>query len=81
MILTPDFAHHDWRPLADAALCDGTVELAWPDGLAHVCHPLWFYEQTVGIEPLTREGSVEPGELPDPSSLAAVDVTTTARSS
>ncbi len=75
VILTPDFAHHEWRPLADAALCDGTVHLTWPDGLVHMCHPLWLFEQTVGIEPLTREGSIEPGELPDPSSLAGVDLT------
>ena len=75
VILTPDFAHHDWRPLDRAVLADGVVRLVWPDGTTHTCHPLWLYEQTVGIEPVTREGSVEPGMLPTPSSLVAVDVT------
>jgi gamma-butyrobetaine dioxygenase len=48
--------------------------LSWPDGLHFVCHPLWLYEQTVGIEPSTREGTVEPGELPDASALIGVEV-------
>ncbi len=52
----------------------GTVRLVWPDGLTHACHPLWLYEQTVGIEPLTREGSIEPGELPPSSALTSVGV-------
>jgi len=76
VILTPDFAHHDWSPLDAAALLDGAVELRWPDGLEYICHPLWLYEQTVGLEPLTREGSVEPGQLPAPSWLVSVEITT-----
>ena len=44
MILTPDFAHHGWRPLHAATLVDGAVELEWPDGLAWRCHPLWLYD-------------------------------------
>ncbi len=75
MILTPDFAHHEWRPLGAAASAAGAVELSWHDGLHFVCHPLWLYEQTVGLEPSTREGTVEPGELPDASALIAVEVT------
>jgi len=74
VILTPDFAHHDWRPLHAVVLLDGVVELTWPDGLTHTCHPVWLYEQTVGLEPLTREGSVEPGELPGVSALAQVAI-------
>ena len=74
--LTPDFAHHDWRPLERVVLAEGAVHLVWPDGFTHTCHPLWLYEQTVGIEPLTREGSVEPGALPKSSSLVTVDVAT-----
>jgi gamma-butyrobetaine dioxygenase len=74
VILTPDFAHHDWRPLADAALSDCEVRVVWPDGMTHTCHPLWLFEQTVGVEPLTREGSVDPGELPSSSALVAADV-------
>jgi uncharacterized protein (DUF849 family) len=76
VILTPDFAHHDWRPLADAALSDCEVRVVWPDGMTHTCHPLWLFEQTVGVEPLTREGSVDPGELPSSSALVAADVAT-----
>lgn len=55
-------------------LCGGIVSVAWPDGITFECHPLWLYEQTIGLEPVTREGTVEPGRLPDPSALSAVAV-------
>ncbi len=75
MILTPDFAHHEWRSLRTVARDNGAVVLEWPDGLTWRCHPLWLYEQTVGIEPASREGTVEPGELPDPSALVGAQIT------
>ena len=74
MILTPDFAEHAWRPLDRASLEGGVVRITWPDGSEFDCHPLWLYEQTVGIEPLTREGTIEPGLLPDTTFLIHVAV-------
>ncbi len=74
VILTPDFAQYDWRPLGSVARRDDSVELRWPDGLTFTCHPLWLYEQTAGIEPLTREGSVEPGDLPHTPEVVVADV-------
>lgn len=74
MILTPDFAGHDWQPLVRATLDDDVVHVAWGDGVEFDCHPLWLYEQTVGIEPRTREGTIEPGRLPDPRVLVAASV-------
>lgn len=71
VILTPDFAQHEWRPIERAALTGGIVEVRWHDGATLQCHPLWLYEQSVGLEPLTREGTVEPGRLPDPAALIA----------
>ncbi|WP_051063471.1 TauD/TfdA family dioxygenase [Ilumatobacter nonamiensis] len=75
MILTPDFADHGWHPLVRAELTEGIVRIAWSDGLEFDCHPLWLYEQTVGIEPRTREGTIEPGRLPDPEDLLGAGVT------
>ncbi|MGA9276682.1 TauD/TfdA family dioxygenase [Ilumatobacter sp.] len=74
MILTPDFADHAWRSLTCASLDDGVVRVAWGDGVEFVCHPLWLYEQTVGLEPLTREGTVEPGQLPQTAALLEATV-------
>ena len=74
VILTPDFTLHEWRPLDRAVLDASIVRVTWVDGAEFECHPLWLYEQTIGIEPLTREGTVEPGGLPDPSCLVAVVV-------
>lgn len=50
------------------------VSLRWSDGLRYECHALWLFEQSVGIEPLTREGTIEPGALPDASELTDVAV-------
>lgn len=71
---TPDFADHQWHPLVDASHSDGVVSLSWADGTAFECHPLWLFEQSVGVEERTREGTVEPGDLPDVSVLTSVAV-------
>lgn len=74
MVRTPDFAEHPWIGLESAVLGDGIVQVAWADGTHLACHPLWLYEQTVGIEPRTREGTIEPGMLPDFSVITDANV-------
>ena len=74
-MLTPDLVEHEWRPLDDARLDDaGIVVLTWPDGTRFECLSVWLYEQSVGIEAQTREGTVEPSLLPDPSFLTSIDI-------
>lgn len=74
MLPTPDFAEHGWHPLEEASLTHGIVTLRWHDGLQYECHALWLFEQSVGIEPVTREGTIEPGALPEASALVGVAV-------
>jgi len=71
---TPDFATHEWRSVSSAVIVDGVVVVDWPDGCRFRCHPLWLFEQSVGIDPVTREGTVEPGALPRPDDLDSVAV-------
>lgn len=71
---TPDFAHHEPMPLGDATLDGVTVRLAWPDGTQLECLGLWLYEQSVGIDEATREGTVEPGSLPPADVLRSVRI-------
>jgi len=72
MTPTPDFAQHRWYRLESARLSDGFVELRWPDGAELNAYSLWLFEQSVGIEAVTREGTIEPGDLPDPGVLCDV---------
>jgi gamma-butyrobetaine dioxygenase len=68
----PDFAEHAWRPIASAQLDANIVTLTWDDGAVLECYSLWLLEQSVGIEPLTREGTLEPSAMPEPTVLSAV---------
>lgn len=63
-IVTPDFAVHPWRELASVDAGPESVVVAWDDGTELTCHPLWLFEMTRSIDPVTREGVVDPGELP-----------------
>jgi gamma-butyrobetaine dioxygenase len=71
----PDFAEHEWNPIASAHLEDNVVRLRWPDGVTIECYSLWLLEQSVSIEPITREGTIEPGDLPDAAVLTSAEVT------
>ncbi len=75
--LTPDFIAHDWRPLHSAELSvDGFVELSWPDGATLSAYSLWLAENAegYGLEPSSRESTLEPRDLPTPSGLASATV-------
>lgn len=53
-------------------LRDHVVVVRWPDGAEFRCYSVWLWEQTVAIDPATREGTVDPGRLPGPDHLVAV---------
>lgn len=74
--VTPDFIEHEWRPLADARLHDGFVTLTWPDGATFEAYSLWLAENAdgYGLEPVVRESTLEPRDLPEPTDLLRADV-------
>jgi gamma-butyrobetaine dioxygenase len=73
---TPDYYRYDWHPLQAASLQDHIVTVTWADGVSLPCYSLWLAENTVGfgIEPVTREGMLDPADLPDAASLLAACV-------
>lgn len=72
--LTPEFAPRAWRPIAEASLDGNFAEVAWADGLRLRCFSLWLYENTVGVEPLSREAMIDPSDLPPADHLRAAVV-------
>ena len=70
-VLTPDFGSYDWIPLERIDFASPTVTVRWSDGVSLDCFSLWLYENTVAIDPVTREATVDPGSLPDPDVLRA----------
>lgn len=76
--LTPDFIPHSWRPLADATLISetGFVRVTWPDGHSFDAYSLWLAENAdgYGLEPSSRESTLEPRDLPSPSALVSCSV-------
>ncbi len=74
--LTPDFRHHEWWALETATLADGFVRLVWPDGHSFDAYSLWLAENAegFGLEPSSRESTLEPTALPSPQALEAAVV-------
>ncbi len=74
--LTPDFIDHKWVGLVAAELTDGFVAMRWSDGLEFVAYSLWLAENAdgYGLEPSSRESTIEPNRLPSPSDLLAAAV-------
>jgi gamma-butyrobetaine dioxygenase len=74
--LTPDFLEHDWAPLTSATLHDGFVSLAWPDGARFEAYSLWLAENAegYGLEPVVRESTIEPTNLPAADALQSATV-------
>ncbi|NND73624.1 MAG: gamma-butyrobetaine,2-oxoglutarate dioxygenase [Ilumatobacter sp.] len=71
-VLTPDFASYPWTPLERVEFSRHVV-VHWADGSALDCHPLWLFENTVAVDPVTREATVDPGDLPPAESLRAAE--------
>jgi gamma-butyrobetaine dioxygenase len=76
--LTPDFIPHAWQPLASAHVdrTTGFVTVTWPDGDSFDAYSLWLAENAegYGLEPSSRESTLEPRDLPDPLALIAARV-------
>ena len=72
-VATPDFYDYERRAPSTVRVDDRFVVVAWDDGVELAAFDLWLYENAVGIgtDPSTREGLVDPAELPD--DLAVVD--------
>ena len=68
-VITPDFADHRWVAVSGVAVEPPIVTVHWPDGASLSCDAVWLYETTRAIDPLTREGTIDPGDLPGPDFL------------
>jgi gamma-butyrobetaine dioxygenase len=75
--MTPDFYSYPWTALSGARLADGFVTVTWPDGVSFPAYALWLAENTngMGLEPKSREGMIDPADLPAADDLldAVVD--------
>ena len=78
MPMTPDFYSYVWAPLSTATLADGFVTVEWADGATLQAYALWLAENThgMGLEPGSREGMIDPADLPAATDL--VDATVAA---
>jgi gamma-butyrobetaine dioxygenase len=77
--VTPDFYRYRWEPLVSVEQREGFVHVAWADGTTLACYSLWLAENSpgLGIEPSSREGVLEPSELPAVSDLIGCALTET----
>lgn len=57
-------------------MADGFVTVAWADGVELACYALWLAESCdgLGLDPVTRESTLDPADLPAPEALAAAEV-------
>jgi gamma-butyrobetaine dioxygenase len=49
------------------------VHVAWADGTRLACYALWLYENSVAIDPVTRESVVDPASLPPDDELTGAE--------
>ena len=74
---TPDFYTYSAAPIAAAERDGDEVVIRWSDGVELRAFVLWLWENRVdgvAINPQTRECTIDPADLPDPSVLTAVTV-------
>lgn len=71
-LLTPDFDSYRWIPITEVGSDLPMVHVHWSDGVSIDCFALWLFENTVAIDPITRESMIDPGALPDASVLVGV---------
>jgi gamma-butyrobetaine dioxygenase len=68
-VVTPDFDSYRWMSLERVTARPPMVRVHWADGTELECFALWLYENTVAIDPITRESRVDPFDLPHASVL------------
>ncbi len=75
--LTPDFIEHPWLSLIGASVDDrGFVHLVWADGISFAAFGPWLAENAdgYGLEPMSRESTLDPLDLPSPRALTNAHV-------
>ncbi len=75
---TPDFYEYQWAPITGAELAGEFVVMTWADGRDLDAHGWWLRESLVApgaTDPLTREGTIDPAELPDDLSVLSAEPT------
>lgn len=60
VVVTPDFDTYRWASIARVTGELPMVRVHWADGVQLDCFSLWLYENTVAIDPITRESTVDP---------------------
>ena len=76
-VLTPDYYTYAWMPLESVDLDGRFVHLRWPDGAELRSFDLWLRESFVGsggVNPDTRESTVEPATLTDDIVVARASI-------
>ncbi len=68
-VLTPDFDSYRWHSISAVERDGPAVTVRWADGHSLECYSLWLFENTVAIDPVTRESTIDPGSLPHPDVL------------
>ncbi len=74
---TPDFSTYRPAPIERAWRDGDDVVIRWPDGLELRAYVLWLWENRCdggAIDPRTRECTLDPAALPDPSVLRSAEV-------
>jgi gamma-butyrobetaine dioxygenase len=74
---TPDFYSYPPRPIAGAAIDDDFVQIHWADGTELRAYSLWLWENRMAgaaIDERTREGTLDPADLPGSRVLQRVEV-------
>ena len=74
VVVTPDFDTYRWASIARVTGELPMVRVHWADGVQLDCFSLWLYENTVAIDPITRESTVDPFDLPGPGVLAGARI-------
>ena len=74
--MTPDFYTYAWAPVTSADLAHGFVNVVWADGVTLAAYSLWLAENTygMGLEPGSREGMIDPADLPAADDLLTATV-------
>ena len=74
---TPDFYTYGARPIGEAEIDGELVLIRWPDGAELRAHALWLWENRMAVDAIdeqTREGTIDPVDLPPASVLRRVAV-------
>lgn len=74
---TPDFYTYDAAPISGVERVGEFAVIGWSDGQRLRAHALWLYENRMGnvtIEERTREGKIDPVDLPESSALGKLSV-------